>query len=308
MNIVGEVYRDSSMRLGANRLIRIIGTSVLSLVYWKTGLVFYLDESLLLRINSLFADEFIDPMERATISETRSKVSRFYQHVEGRERQMIDPGQSDVIEILVPEVNLRTARSYDKTMSSKLLGKALEIVDEVLKGHCEMLTDDGIYTMDAMSHVIPCPICFGDRDNRPPLAPHLRPANSPPEFRGRVTSDPHYHRFQQVRRPMRHQVTTPAHHSPSLSRPPVGSIVVFPVDQCIRASLSGKYIFCPEHGHLDLERLAPDIVSVFSSVLSLLFFVFSSSLHHFHFLFFSSSSSFSFSVFTITTSTATSFQ
>ena len=267
MYIVGEICRrDSPMRIGVNRSIRIIGTSTLSLVYWKTGLVFCLDEALLLRINSLYADEFVDPMERATISDTRSKVNRFYQHSEGKERPLLDTSFSDVIEILVPEVQLLTARNFDKTMSAKLLGKALEIVDEVLKGHCDMLTDDGIYTMDAMNHVVPCPICFGDKDNRPPLPPH-HPARRSPEQRGRTTSESHHYRFQQAAQ--RQRITTPIKHSPSSRKPPLGSIVVFPVDQCIKASLLGRFVHCPAHNHLDLERLTPDLVSIPTITLSL---------------------------------------
>ena len=258
MYIVGEICRDSPTRIGVNCSIRIIGTSTLSLTYWKTGLVFCLDETLLLRINSMYDDEFIDPMKRATISDTRSKVSHFYQQCDGKERPLLDTSLSDVIEILVPEVQLLTARSFDKTMSTKLLAKALEIVDEVLKGHCDMLTDDGIYTMDAMNHVVPCPICFGDKDNRPPLPPY-HPEGRSPEQRSRVTSESHHHRFQQAAQ--RQRVTTPTKRSPLSRKPPIGSIVVFPVDQCIKASLSGKFIYCPTHNHLNIERLTPDLVS-----------------------------------------------
>ena len=170
----------------------IISTLELYWSYWKTGIMMYLDGECILRVNSFEASEFEDQGTPTTAdgsafdSVFASRVNRmrhFAFKVEGTKWQTIPPHYSQVIEVVAPEISIvshaqrpggqtdpataatgYTGAGGDPTqpLSAKLLTKALEIIDEVLKNHCEHLSDTGIYSLNDILHVVPCPLCYGD--------------------------------------------------------------------------------------------------------------------------------------------------
>ena len=158
----------------AYRLRSMIGSMELSWQYWKTGIILMLDDKMLLRVNSLHADEFEDPSKQLPVSRTREMVNNL---VYESEEQIQTPPKhfTEVIEVIVPEINILTpdvdsdpltassplsssltslssscsssssSCSCPKCvhcMSAKILTKILEIVDEVLK---QPLQQPGIF-------------------------------------------------------------------------------------------------------------------------------------------------------------------
>ena len=246
-----------------------IGNFHLRWKYWRSGIVLELNNQIILSINSLRVDEFTDPMKHSAISETTQKVERlkFYDHSDGY--LSLKGTFSEVFEVTVPVIHLEPSGSFPpsdpndrsskfQAISSKLLVKGLEIVDEVLRGNSTDLAEDGLYTLSQMCHVIPCPLCFGDKDNRP-RHPPLHRAQSEP-MRPRLGTAARQV-FQNVK--MNRLQSDPDHRD--------GDIVVFSIDQCIEMAISGaEYIECPNHGSLKLEYVSPDIVSLTSNNLFLL--------------------------------------
>ena len=252
--IISEIF-ENQYSTGGHGLFYHIGSCHLKWSYWKTGILLYLDENIILSINSLKADQFTDPMEQSIISETNNKIQNF--HFVNEDKEIIPVGDtfSDVIEIIVPEVELESHIRCHRSVSAKLLAKALEILDEVLKGHCDSLADDGVFSIGNLCHVIPCPLCFGDRDNRPKHPPHRIPRDAP---HPRIAASTLALTLSRNRPKTVRPVSGPPVHPVKKD-----AIVVFTIDQCIRASMDGEYIQCPNHNHIKLEYLVPDLVSYF---------------------------------------------
>ena len=234
-------------------------------MYTCAGIVLSMDSSMVLRINSLYEDEYKDPSLRAPISETNLKIGRFHFVDEGGSFIPLDPRFSDVIEVIVPEVELIMESRCDSTVSTKLLAKALEILDEVLKGHCEPLAEDGIYSMNEMCHVVPCPICFGDKDNR------IRRPQSVIMKGDQALRSLHPRLASRLRSRASSVQNRPIENPLQGTSGPVKKcdiIVVFAIDQCIQRSTESEFIICPAHDNkeISLECLVPDIVSVLSTV------------------------------------------
>ena len=189
-------------------------------------------------------------MDRSIISETGNKVQKFNLLDEKDQLLPITPLYHDVIEVVVPELELNVKDVPDKVVSIKILAKALEMIDEVLKGHCEALADNGIYTIGDMCHVVPCPLCFGDKDNRPQEPQYGRPAPAweNPRVARKLRALSQIGRADSVYSSRGNSVDGDA-------------LIVFSIDQCIRASNNTDYIKCPTHNKLQLEYLCPDVVS-----------------------------------------------
>lgn len=222
-----------------------IGSAILRWRYWKTGLVLDLDGEMLLSINSLKMDEFMDPMQREVISATYDKMSKFY-FVDSNGDVLPVVTYNEVIEVVVREAELKTSGGFDPSVSPKLLSKALEMIDEVLKGHYEKLAENGIYTVGEMLHIVPCPLCFGEIDTRSLRGGHKRFANHP-KLSQRI-------RTYSIKRNLGRRLTINQELGDE-------HIIVFSIDQCIRSSMSVDYIECPRHRDIELEYLVPDIVS-----------------------------------------------
>jgi hypothetical protein len=267
----------------SHRLRSMIGNLELAWIYWKTGIVLYVGEKVVLRVNSLKESEFYDPQTShdardSVYSSRRNKLRLFHYQGEGG-WQSVPRHFKEVIEVVVPEVyvvrSFKSAANSDSDppldLSAKILAKALEIIDEVLKNHCEHLASTGIYSLNDMLHVVPCAICYGDRDERPQedtddlddlddsLIFHPQGALVPQLLQNGV-------HLSQQRRGFGASVD-----ERDRSHPPIESSVtdslkddaihVFTVDMCIKQTFTADFVLCPKHGPMEIQYLAPDLVS-----------------------------------------------
>lgn len=269
-------------RGAAQQLTTLIGSSTLQWHYWRTGIMLFLNSELLLRVNSLRCHDFEDPQKQQVLSATQEKVKYFHYHTSAG-WQFIPSHFTEVIEVIVPNVQLvvldsPSADCSNSPVSAKLLTKALEIIDEVLKSHCEHLAMTGIYTVNDMLHVVPCPICFGDADLRETTGRRgdlpassrylaLRPTNLSPGLSDSIPSSRPYSTTSPVgmqppplpgrlAQSMRSSET-----SEQASEQQHDSCYVFTVDECIKQTFTSDYIQCPKHGNLEFQHLLPDLVS-----------------------------------------------
>ena len=228
----------------AHRLRSMIGNLELNWIYWKTGIILYISEIAVLKIHSLRSHEFeMHNDKAANLFQSRvDKIKHF--SVEGSDGwTFIPPHFKEVIEVIVPEISVirddqpPTNPSRIAPTSGRILVKALEIVDEVLKSHCEHFAITGIYSLNDMIHIIPCPIHYGDNDERyfPDLEDESYYTNS-------LTVEDEV--------PQKKDVALPK-----------DCICVFTIDACIRQTFKSSVIECPRCGPLGLEYLAPDLVS-----------------------------------------------
>lgn len=261
----------------SHRLRSMIGNLELAWIYWKTGIVLYVGEKVVLRVNSLQENEFSDPQASldtrdSVFSVRRNKLRLF--HYQGEFGWQSVPSHfKEVIEIVVPEVcivklsNNVTNKDADVPLdlSAKILAKALEIVDEVLKNHCEHLAVTGIYSLNDMLHVIPCAICYGDHDERPQNDDiedsvdliHPQEAIIPHLIQNRVG---HLSQAAEVAEEHDHgALIAGCNETDSLKG---DAIHVFTVDMCIKQTFTADFVLCPKHGPLEIQYLAPDLVSV----------------------------------------------
>ena len=261
----------------SHRLRSMIGNLELAWIYWKTGIVLYVGEKVVLRVNGLQENEFSDPQASldardSVFSVRRNKLRLF--HYQGEFGWQSVPSHfKEVIEIVVPEVcivklsNNVTNKDADVPLdlSAKVLAKALEIVDEVLKNHCEHLTVTGIYSLNDMLHVIPCAICYGDRDERPQNDDtedsldfiHPQEAIVPHLIQNRVD---YLSKAAEVAVELDHGALIAGCNETDLLKG--DAIHVFTVDMCIKQTFTADFILCPKHGPLEIQYLAPDLVSL----------------------------------------------
>lgn len=242
---------DYAMQIGRDHLRGMIGNVIVEWHYWKTGIMLIADDQLLMRVNSLRRDVFEDPKQLAVVSKAQGKAEMFH-YREGKEWRSVAYHFTEVIEVIVPVATLSeeedapTQYSKNATLSAKLLAKALEIVDEVLKNHSEHLAINGIYTVNDMLQLIPCPICYGDTDHRmPPITERAAGSRTstflslPPTVRCRAQHEP-----------LSQSVVVEA-----------PKLYTFTVDECIKEASMSDCMRCPKHGSLEICYLAPDIVS-----------------------------------------------
>lgn len=159
----------------------------------------------------------------------------------------------DRIEITVPEMVITVegaALNHVPPMSAKILVKALEIVDEVLKSQCEQFAATGIYSHNDMMQVIPCPIEYGDIDERYHDLPNMHLGNL------NIEDSVLYHQSYSSQS-CSEQAPPP---EPGHLQLPHECLCVFNVEACIKATFTSDAIICPKCGPLNLEFLAPDLV------------------------------------------------
>ena len=265
---------DHDTRVGTNRLRGMVANISIEWQYWKTGIMLIADDKLLMRVNSLRRDVFEDPKHQFVISSTLSKVENF-QYSEAGQWTDIPTQLSEVIEIIVPVTYLsdsgeksfgREMSASQNSVSAKLMAKVLELVDEILKNHCEHLAMNGIYTVNDMLHLVPCPLCYGDEDTRQPQSPAVEPQTTP------VNRERHT-----MKNPARCEANLQRERGFSKSMATLEAaetcrkkVYTFRVDECIQQTLMSDCMSCPQHGKLEIANLAPDIVSpVFVQILLL---------------------------------------
>lgn len=240
----------------AHRLRTMIGNLELSWMYWKTGIVLYVNEIALLELHSHQRHEFQgggggrgdgDGGEMSTSNVFTSNIRKAKNFVhETPDGWKFTPAHyKDTIEITVPEMLITIEGvhfNHVPPMSSKILVKALEIVDEVLKSQCEQFATSGIFSLRDMMQVIPCPIEYGDRDERHHDLTLDRLGNLVTSLDSVLDT---------------HPPPPPPQAGVSL---PHDCLCVFSVDACIKETFTSDSIVCPKCGPLTLEFLAPDLV------------------------------------------------
>ena len=272
--VLGSTPGNFSLQQGsAYRLLCMIGNLTLEWQYCKTGIMLILEDELLLRVNGLRSHEFEDPQERVVLSDTQDKLRYF--HFKGNAGWQFVPSHfTEVIEVVVPEVYIITQQEVDthsqnsNPSSAKILTKALEMIDEVLKNHCEHLANAGIYAVNDLLHVVPCPLCYGDTDNRhtdhETLMDSLEDTLDVPlmsidpalmALRGDETPPAMEDSTEVQQRPLENGILTPTIDQQD-------SVYVFTVDDCIKQTFISDYIDCPVHGKLESQYLVPDLVGV----------------------------------------------
>ncbi len=274
----------------AHRLRSHIGNIEFQWSYWKTGIVLYLGECVALRVNSFQSHEFEDPL--ATLDKTlfscrQKRLQKFF-YFSRNEYKTFPPHFREVIEIVVPEVRIASANSLDPTgshskpLSARILAKALEIVDEVVKSHCEYLCTSGIYSHSDIAHVIPCPMCFGDEDCRKQQLNQQRqdPYHDEDDISlsGGYNCDPtaglvpgHFLNglsFEGIEEndgkplpdhPPPYQDAVQEDEEVDTTQFP-GSIFVMTAESIIKETFSSDEVCCPVHKQLQIEHIAPDLV------------------------------------------------
>ena len=139
--------------------------------YWKTGMVLYLDQQLMLRMNSI--NTYVEseaPSQQLPPSKLQRRLkTKSMQYIVEKEWLPIPSEYSESVEVVVPEVVV--GEGLRSSPSVRLLAKALEMFDEVLQNHCHNMAEQGIYSISEMLHLVPCPICTGDKDARKDARP-----------------------------------------------------------------------------------------------------------------------------------------
>ena len=243
--------QNYAMQVGNNHLRGMIGNVTIEWHYWKTGILLLADDQLLMRVSSFRREVFEDPKQQSSVSSSQKKVE-LLQYAVGKEWKSVPRHFNEVIEMIAPVAILTEEEtapphlSRSTSLSAKLLAKALEIVDEVLKNHSKPLAMNGIYTVRDMLHLIPCPICYGDTDQR------VSSVSSPVGTRNA-------HPFQSLPAERKRRIRNEPHRSGTLVESQ--NLYSFNVDECIMQASLSDCINCPRHGNLEICYLAPDVVS-----------------------------------------------
>ena len=262
----GDSAAGYETHISTNRLRAMLGNVGIEWQYWKTGIMLIADDKLLLRVNSLQRDVFVDPRHRLVISSALSKVQNFQYRMAGLWTGISDH-LSEVIEIIVPQMILEETSSagslpkpsttpVQESVSAKLMAKVLELIDEILKNHCEHLAMGGIYTVNDMLQLVPCPLCYGDEDHRAPgVAARPKRMRSAQSQRQTVGAE----QKELQSRPERALSKSVVVHTEE-RRANAQVLYTFRVDEVIQETMVSDCILCPTHGQLEIAHLAPDIV------------------------------------------------
>ena len=127
---------------------------------------------------------------------------------------------------IISRLNSTDNVHYSDVMSMQILSHAMETIDEALKTWVDGSPDNGIYTNTEMSQVIPCPYCYDDKD----------------------TSDTCKKEISSV----------------SMSGVPKSYCIAFSIQYILQRNLTYNEVECQNHGGLQIEYLAPDVVSLVS--------------------------------------------
>lgn len=272
----------------AHRLRSMIGNLEMSWLYWKTGIILYISEHVVLRVNCLQSHEFEDPLHvsdsvPSVFSSRRLMLARFmYEDEDNAGFQHFPAHFKEVVEVVAPEIHLEVGKKANVSgcvapLSARLLTKALEIIDEVVKDHCDHLSSSGIYSVNDMCHVIPCPLCYGDADQRnhgndqhdqEPLEDSMfnPEASLRPGLIGLIglDMDDQDRTGADVNKSGTQSSTLEDSFAGAPTEPdsmfPDKAIFVFTIHSCITKTFSSDVITCPTHGPLEIEFLAPDLV------------------------------------------------
>ena len=133
--------------------------------YGKNHIILTLGNDVVLRINGLYSFKNVgNKRERIPISCSVGKLKGMHiYHDSGFNSMNVNDG----FEITIPDYVVHSGNNSSlvhesKLMSAQILSRVLETIDEVLKDWFEGLLEEGIYSDKHLTHIIPCPYCFGD--------------------------------------------------------------------------------------------------------------------------------------------------
>ena len=171
---------------------------------------------------------------------------------------------NEVIEIVVQQMILEESgegsfpNPLRESVGAKLLAKILELIDEILKNHCEHLAMNGIYTVSDMLHLLPCPLCYGDSDHRTVVGGDetdgKKAETTPRSLRRAATTQ------QKNVRNRPDRALSRSVNLPTVADDRANALYAFRVDECIEQTVVSDSMSCPRHGQLEIAHLAPDIV------------------------------------------------
>lgn len=202
----------------------LIGSLLCRWSYGRNYIELSLGEHSILRVNALFNKE-----DNKIVSVTRNKLKNMlvYKQDDKIVEEMMQ--QQEGFEVNIPDYTIisrpegnNKVHSSD-LMSMQMLSHVLEIIDEVLKDWFEGLSERGIYSDSYLTHIIPCPFCCGDL-----------------------------------------KVEKTCHgcgdNSNGILQNKTGSSVAFSIQYLLQKTRASSNIVCPQHGVLEIDCLAPDVV------------------------------------------------
>ena len=162
-NCFTNVYCESFVEIGnAN-----IGALPCKWSYGKNHIIFMLEHDVILRVNGLYGFKDVENRrKKIPISNSVSKLEdmHIYHGSVGFKSMNVNDG----FEVTIPNYVVQSGPSTNnlahksRLMSAQILSHVLETIDEVLKDWFEGLLEEGIYSDKYLTHIIPCPYCFGD--------------------------------------------------------------------------------------------------------------------------------------------------
>ena len=133
--------------------------------YGKNHIILTLGNDVILRVNGLYSFKNVEnKRERIPISCSVGKLKGMHiYHDSGFNSMNVNDG----FEITIPDYVVHSGNNSSlvhesKLMSAQILSRVLETIDEVLKDWFEGLLEEGIYSDKYLTHIVPCPYCFGD--------------------------------------------------------------------------------------------------------------------------------------------------
>ena len=220
-NCAPDIHQENLVQVGDAS----IGDLICGWSYSKNFIELCLGEGMLLCVNALYS---FDRKKKTPISCSASKIDKT--HVYTGDADFKELGVNDGFEITVPDYVISSHAKSDSKglesehMSAQILSHALETIDEVFKDWFEGLSDQGIYSEKYLKHLIPCPLCYGDKKS-----PDINVKNPEVEVKKKSSRN----------------------------------LVSFSVKYCLHeARMPNRHIKCPKCGNLSLEDLAPDLVSL----------------------------------------------
>ena len=162
-NCFANVYCESFVEVGSAN----IGALPCKWTYSKNHIILTLGNDVILRVNGLYSFKNVEnKRERIPISCSVGKFKGM--HIYHGSVGFKSVNVNDGFEITIPDYvvhsgpNTNNIVHESKLMSAQILSHVLETIDEVFKDWFEGLLDKGIYSDKYLTHIIPCPYCFGD--------------------------------------------------------------------------------------------------------------------------------------------------
>ena len=213
--------------------------------YWKNGVILFFGDKVLFCINGLLQyEETSDNSHRRAASVTLGKIKNM-QLIDVNERKQLLPKDGDGLEVNVPDYKMWSSLNGKTHFSCKLGPKMLAQVLEILNELCIALfngdLDKGIYSQNYFSQAVICPYCYGDS--------HVDVPSSPTDDRVIVSEETSLGSVYE-------KMISTLDYVQSKDTGCYG----FDIQICILEAQKRGFVYCPNHGRLNLLYLAPDLV------------------------------------------------